>query len=103
MKLTDIFTHTNDGIYEADTKGYHIVAVTTHFGATLLNIAFEYYRIHEDLVGGIRSRDGGYHEIPRRVKTVAKKPTTTVTFTPNDALRTKYFAELRECEWTQTL
>lgn len=103
MKLADIFTHTNDGIYETDTKGYHIVAVTTHFGATLLNIAFEYYRVSESLVGGIRSRDGGYHEIPRRVKTVAKKPTTTVVFTPNDALRTKYFAELRECEWVQTL
>ena len=41
MKLTDIFTHTSEGIYEADVKGYHIVAVTTRFDKSLINIAFE--------------------------------------------------------------
>lgn len=102
MKLTDIFAHEADGIYEARTNAYQVVAVTNHFGKTLLNITFEFYRVHTTLVGGIPARNG-WHERPMARKVVDKKPCNTFVLTPKDAMRTKAFAEIRECEWTQVL
>jgi hypothetical protein len=103
MKLTDIFTHTSEGMYETSTNLYRIIAVTTRFGKSLLNITFEYYRVSECFVGGVPAREGGWHSYPIRRRYVAEKPCRTLVFTPEDTMRTKYFAELRECEWTQML
>ena len=102
MKLTDILAHECEGIYEARTKAYQVVAVTTFFGKSMLNITFEYYRTQTTLVGGIPARNG-WHERPMARTTVAKKPCNTFVLTPKDAMRTKALAELRDLEWTQVL
>jgi hypothetical protein len=102
MKLTDILTHECDGIYEARTNAYQVVAMTNHFGKSLINITFEFYRVQTVLVGGIPAREG-WHERPMARKVVAKKPCNTFVLTPADAMRTRAFADIRDCEWTQTL
>ena len=75
MKFEQIIKIKTDGVYEADTKYYHIVMMTKHITATVLNITIEQYYIGEE------------------------RPISIKTVTPNTILNAPYFAELRQADW----
>ena len=103
MKMTDILAHEREGIYEANEEFEQVIAVTTFFGKSMLNITFEFYGKHKMLVGGIPARGGGWHVQPIMRTIVEKKPYFTCVLTPKEVMRKGAFADLRDIEWTQTL